>query len=170
VLFLAGHGLTDEKQTYWFLPADATQDQAHGKGLSQDDVRRALKDAQGKVIWFLDTCHAGGVEKRSPVDVNTLINAVTSAENGGIVAFASSTGAESSIESSAWKNGAFTKALIEGVEQGKAMAFGRDAITTSLLDAFLQARVSELTDGRQHPVMQRPLQEPDFTIAQVRKQ
>jgi uncharacterized caspase-like protein len=169
VLFLAGHGLTDEKQTYWFLPADATEDQAHGRGLSQDDVRRALKDAQGKVIWFLDTCHAGGAEKRSPVDVNTLINAVTSAENGGIVAFASSTGAESSIESSAWKNGAFTKALVEGVEQGKATAFGRDAITTSLLDAFLQSRVSELTDGKQHPVMQRPLQEPDFTFAQAPK-
>ena len=165
VLFLAGHGLTDEKQTYWFLPAEATEDQAHGRGLSQDDVRRALKNAPGKVIWFLDTCHAGGAEKHSPVDVNTLINTVTSAENGGIVAFASSTGTESSIESSAWKNGAFTKALVEGVEQGKATAFGRDAITTSLLDAFLQARVSELTDGKQHPVMQRPPEVSDFTLA-----
>ena len=168
VLFLAGHGLTDEKLTYWFLPSDATEDQAHSRGVSQEDVRRALKGVSGKVVWFLDTCHAGGAAKRSPVDVNTLLNTITSAENGGIVAFASSTGTESSIESSAWKNGAFTKALVEGVEQGKA-AFGRDAITTSLLDAYLATRVSELTDGDQHPVMNRPPQEPDFTFALARK-
>ena len=24
IVFLAGHGVTDEKQTYWFLPSDAT--------------------------------------------------------------------------------------------------------------------------------------------------
>jgi WD40 repeat protein len=168
VLFLAGHGLTDEKLAYWFLPADATEDQAHSRGLSQDDVRRALTNVPGKVVWFLDTCHAGGASKRSPVDVNTLLNTITSAENGGIVAFASSTGSEVSIESSAWKNGAFTKALVEGVEQGKA-AFGGDAITTSLLDAYLEKRVKELTDDDQHPVMNRPPQEPDFTLALAKK-
>jgi hypothetical protein len=169
VLFLAGHGLTDDKLTYWFLPSDATEDQAHGKGLSQEDVRRALRSAPGKVVWFLDTCHAGGAQKRSLVDVNILINTVTSAENGGIVAFASSEGNETSLESSAWKNGAFTKALVEGVELGRAAAFGRDAINTSLLDAYLQTRVNELTDGAQHPVMQRPPQVTDFTFALARK-
>jgi hypothetical protein len=169
VLFLAGHGLTDEKLAYWFLPADATEEQAHSRGLSQDDVRRALTNVAGKVVWFLDTCHAGGAAKRSPVDMNVLLNTIASAENGGIVAFASSKGEETSIESSAWKNGAFTKALVEGVEQGRAAAFGGDAITTSMLDAFLQARVSDLTDGEQHPVMNRPPQEADFTFALARK-
>ena len=43
MLFLSGHGLTDEKLMYWFLPSDAAEDKAHGKGLSQDDVRRALR-------------------------------------------------------------------------------------------------------------------------------
>jgi hypothetical protein len=69
--------------------------------------------------------------------MNVLLNTIASGENGGIVAFASSKGEETSIESSAWKNGAFTKALVEGVEQGRAAAFGGDAITTSMLDAFL---------------------------------
>jgi hypothetical protein len=169
VLFLAGHGLTDEKLAYWFLPADATEEQAHSRGLSQDDVRRALTNVPGKVVWFLDTCYAGGAAKRSPVDMNVLLNTIASAENGGIVAFASSKGEETSIESSEWKNGAFTKALVEGVEQGRAAAFGGDAITTSMLDAFLQARVSDLTDGEQHPVMNRPPQEADFTFARARK-
>jgi hypothetical protein len=101
--------------------------------------------------------------------VNVLINTVTSAENGGIVAFASSTGSESSIESSAWKNGAFTKALVEGIEQGKADLANEGTITTSELDFFLAKRVRELTDDHQHPVMGRPPQEPDFTIAQARR-
>jgi hypothetical protein len=168
VLFLSGHGLTDEKLMYWFLPSDATEDQAHGKGLSQDDVSRALRNAPGKVIWFLDTCHAGGAAMRSPVDVNTLVNTVTSPENGGLVTFASSKGNETSVESSVWKNGAFTLALVEGIEKGQAAARGDDAITVSTLDAYLQTRVSKLTDGAQHPNMLRPPQETDFTFAQAR--
>ena len=60
VVFLAGHGLTDEKQTYWFFPSDATgSDDVHAKGVSQDEVRMALQNLAGKVLWFLDTCHAG---------------------------------------------------------------------------------------------------------------
>jgi WD40 repeat protein len=171
VLFLAGHGLTDEKQTYWFLPSDATEDQAHSKGLSQDDVRRALRSAPGKVIWFLDTCHAGGAATRSPVDLNILLTTVAAPENGGIVAFASSKGSETSVESSTWKNGAFTKALVEGIELGKAIASGRDddAITTLSLESYVEFRVTKLTDGEQHPNMLQPLQQSDFTLAQARK-
>jgi hypothetical protein len=168
VLFLSGHGLTDDKLMYWFLPSDATEDKAHGKGLSQDDVRRALRTAPGKVIWFLDTCHAGGAATRSPVDINTLVNTVTSPENGGLVTFASSKGNETSVESSAWKNGAFTMALVEGIEKGQAAARSDDAITISTLDAYLQTRVSKLTDGAQHPNMLRPPQDTDFTFAQAR--
>jgi len=102
--------------------------------------------------------------------VNVLVNSVTAAENGGIVAFASSTGREVSVESSAWQNGAFTKAIVEGIEQGKADLSGEGTITTSELDFFLEKRVRELTDDKQHPVMGRPPEEPDFTIAQAHKQ
>jgi WD40 repeat protein len=168
VLFLAGHGLTDENLTYWYLPSDATEEQAHGKGVSQDDVRRALRSAPGKVVWFLDTCHAGGAAARSAVDVNRLMNTVTSAENGGIVAFASSQGNETSFESSVWKNGAFTKALVDGIEHGEAAVFGQDAIKTSVLEAYLEARVGELTEHAQTPTMQLPPQVTDFIIARVK--
>jgi hypothetical protein len=169
VLFLAGHGLTDDKQNYWFLPSDATEDDAHGKGVSQDEMRKALQSLTGKVLWFLDTCHAGGAARRAPVDVNLLVNNVTAAENGGIVAFASSTGREVSVESSAWGNGAFTKAIIEGIQEGRADLAREGTVTTSELDFFLERRVQQLTEGKQHPVMGRPPEEPDFTIAQVRR-
>lgn len=51
-------------------------------------MRRSLQSLPGKVLWFLDTCHAGSAARRAPVDMNVLTNTVTSAENGGIVAFA----------------------------------------------------------------------------------
>ena len=170
VVFLAGHGLTDEKQTYWFFPSDATgNDDVHAKGISQDEVRQSLTKLAGKVLWFLDTCHAGSAGKRPPVDINVLINTVTSAENGGIVVFASSTGRQLSAESSEWGNGAFTKAIVEGIQLGKADLLGDGFITTSSLDTFVEHRVRVLTEDKQNPVMGRPPDEPDFAIAQVSK-
>jgi WD40 repeat protein len=169
VLFLAGHGLTDEKQTYWFLPSDAGEDEARAKGVSQAEIRETLQGLSGKVLWFLDTCHAGGATRPAPVDVTELVNRVTSAESGGIVAFASSTGREVSVESSTWNNGAFTKAIVEAIDEGKADLLGDGKITTSQLDAFVAHRVGDMTDQKQHPVMGRPPQEPDFEIAQARK-
>ena len=170
VVFLAGHGLPDEKQTYWFFPSDATgSDDVHAKGISQDEVRQSLTKLSGRVLWFLDTCHAGSAGKRPPVDVNVLVNTVTSAENGGIVVFASSTGRQLSAESSEWGNGAFTKAIVEGIQLGKADLLGDGFITTSSLDTFVEHRVRVLTEDRQNPVMGRPPDEPDFAIAQVSK-
>ena len=170
VVFLAGHGLTDEKQTYWFFPSDVTgSDDVHAKGISQDEVRQSLTKLSGRVLWFLDTCHAGSAGKRPPVDINVLINTVTSAENGGIVVFASSTGRQLSAESSEWGNGAFTKAIVEGIQLGKADLLGDGFITTSSLDTFVEHRVRVLTEDRQNPVMGRPPDEPDFAIAQVSK-
>lgn len=122
-----------------------------------------------QVLWFLDTCHAGSAGKRPPVDINVLVNTVTSAENGGIVVFASSTGRQLSAESSEWGNGAFTKAIVEGIQLGKADLLGDGFITTSSLDTFVEHRVRALTEDRQNPVMGRPPDEPDFAIAQVSK-
>jgi caspase domain-containing protein/WD40 domain-containing protein len=168
VLFLAGHGMTDEKQTYWFYTADATDDDVRIKGVSQDELRKSLEGLQGKVLWFLDTCHAGTAGKRPRVDINVLANTVSASENGGIVVFASSTGRQVSLESSTLGNGAFTKAVVEGIERGEAAR--RDGlITTSTLDSYVTTRVGEFTDNQQTPVMQRPPEQPDFAIAAAAK-
>jgi hypothetical protein len=169
VLFLAGHGLTDDKGTYWFLPADANADDVRAKGVSQEELRQSLQGLSGKVLWFLDTCHAGRAAKRPPPDINLLVNKVSAVENGGIVVFASSTGREASVENPSWGNGAFTKAVVEGIERGEADLFKDGFITTQNLGTFVAHRVSSLTGGQQNPVMQRPPEEPDFAIAEVRK-
>jgi len=144
--------------------------------VSQDDIRRTLQGLAGKAMLFLDTCHAGqaladGSTRRgiAGADINAVVNELSAAENG-VIAFASSTGREVSVERPEWQNGAFTKALVEALAEGRADLLRNGTITVSQLDAFVVNRVKELTDGLQHPVMTRPPTVPDFPIAVVRRQ
>jgi hypothetical protein len=172
VVFIAGHGYMDEKQTYWFLPADATPEEARVTGIAQDDLSRTLRGLAGKALLFLDTCHAAGAlsggTRRGTVDINSVVNELASTDNG-VITFASSTGREDSVERSDWQNGAFTKALVEGVRDGRADLLHKGTITLSLLNAYVVDRVKELTGGIQHPVMTMPPTVPDFPIAVVRR-
>ena len=168
VLFLSGHGMTDDKQSYWFYTSDANDDNVRSNGVSQDQFRNLMQGLSGKVLWFLDTCHAGAAARRAPVDINVLVNTVSASENGGIVVFASSTGRQVAVERADLGNGAFTKAVVEGIDLGKAAPYS-DFITTSSLDSYVRFRVDQITHGTQAPVMERPPQEPDFEIAKVRK-
>lgn len=156
------------RHAYWFYTSDSDDNNVEINGVSQDEVRKSLEGLPGKVLWFLDTCHAGAAATRSPVDINVLVNTVSASENGGIVVFASSTGRQPSMESSALGNGAFTKAVVEGIELGNA-SLGNGFVTTSTLDSYVTERVEQFTDNQQTPVMERPPEEPDFTIAEVRK-
>src|SRR5262249_3092220 len=52
VIFVAGHGVKDDQQTYWFLPADASQERLRAKAVAQDDLRRTLRNLAGKAILF----------------------------------------------------------------------------------------------------------------------
>jgi uncharacterized caspase-like protein len=136
--------------------------------VSQDDMRRSLHALAGKALLFLDTCHANqavaSATSRGSADINSVVNDLSSAENG-VVTFASSTGREVSVEREEWANGAFTKALVEAIGQGRADLMHNGAITLSELDAYVVQRVKELTNGVQHPVMTRPNTVPDFPVA-----
>lgn len=166
VLFLAGHGTTDEKGGFWFIPSDATPKTLRTRALSQDDLRRTLQALPGKALMFIDACHAakGAITTatRGTVDINSIINDFSASENG-VVTFASSTGRELSQENQAWGNGAFTKAVVEGLA-GKA-DHGRGSVTLSGLDEYIADRVKELTEGTQHPVMTRPPTVSNFALA-----
>ncbi len=128
------------------------------------DIKNTVSSIAGKVAMFVDTCHSGGVMgKRAITDITGVINELTSAENG-VVVFASSTGRQYSLEDPQWQNGAFTKAVIEGIA-GKADLLGKGKITVNMLDAFIAERVKEITNGKQTPVTTKPNTVPDFPIA-----
>ena len=168
IVFAAGHGTTDAKGKFWFLTYDMDPDDISATAVSREDISDVLFDLPGKKLLFLDACHSGAalnVGARGETDISAAISDFSQTE-GGVVAYAASTGREFSFEREDWGHGAFTKALIEGFS-GKADLLHKGTITTGLLDVFLENRVKELTDGRQHPVMTRPKTVPDFPIATV---
>jgi hypothetical protein len=101
--------------------------------------------------------------RRGAADINAVVNELASAENGAVV-FASSTGRQYSLEDKSWGNGAFTKALVEGIG-GRADYHDKGKITINMLDLYLSERVKELTGGKQTPTTTKPQTIPDFPIA-----
>ncbi|HEY5512441.1 MAG TPA: caspase family protein, partial [Geomonas sp.] len=165
VVFLSGHGITEPNGTYYYLPVNGQPEKLAGTAVVFSEIRNTLMSLPGKAVLFVDTCHAGDVlgGRNAASDVSSMVNELSSAENG-VVVFASSTGGQSSLEDASWGNGAFTKALVEGVT-GKADYTGRGRITVTSLDLWLSDRVAELTEGRQTPTTAKPRTIPDFPLA-----
>lgn len=166
IVFFAGHGINDPNGTYYFLPHDFDSEKLKRTGLPFFEIKQALASLAGKTLFFVDTCHAGnimGIRRAVSRDITAVINELASAENGTVV-FASSSGNQYSLEDDAWGNGAFTKAVVEGLE-GKADYTGKGKITINMLDLYISERVKELTSGKQTPTTTKPHVIPDFPIA-----
>jgi uncharacterized caspase-like protein len=172
VIFFSGHGENDEDLRYHFCAQDYDVDRRTNTGVSTENIRDTLRNMPGKVLFFIDSCHAGNAlgklfaSKGPQVDVTGLVNELSGAENGVIV-FTSSTGRGVSLELKDGENGAFTKALIEGLD-GQADLLHNGKITVSSLETFVDERVKVLTHGRQTPTVTKPESVPDFPFA-VRK-
>jgi uncharacterized caspase-like protein len=171
VVFFAGHGMLDERERFYFLAADSEPQRLRTTGLPREEIQDALDALAGKALLFLDACHAGAVgtaTRRGVVDINTVVQDFNRGERG-VITFAASTGRQISLEEKDWNNGAFTKAVVEGLGTSGAKALAdlrKDGrITASLLDAYVTDRVKALTHGAQSPVMIRPATVPDFTLA-----
>ncbi len=168
MIFLAGHGVNDSGGIYYFLPVNADTTRLRRTGLPYSDIKNTVATLAGKTLLFVDSCHAGDVMgmRRGVADINAFVNELTSAENGAVV-FASSTGRQFALEDPSWGNGAFTKALIEGI-QGGADYRKAGAITVNSLDLYLSDRVKVLTNGQQTPTTTKPHTIQDFPIAITR--
>lgn len=168
-VFLAGHGVNDFKQGYYFMPREADIKRLSDTGVSFRDIRRTLAELPGRNLLFVDTCHAGNVIGSGATGLSqnnsSAINELASPENN-IIVFASSSGDQAAIEKDDWGNGAFTKALLEGL-QGRADFMKRGRISYKQLDAYVSDRVSDLTDGLQTPVTPVLLTVPDFPLVEV---
>jgi uncharacterized caspase-like protein len=166
VVLFAGHGVNDTTGDYYYLPFNADPDRLLRTGVPFYDIRKTVSAIVGKVLFFVDTCHSGNaLGHRSGIgsDLNKVVNELISAENGAIV-FAASTGQQDSLEDAVWNNGAFTKAVVEGLT-GRADYVGRGRITVNMLDLYISERVKDLTHGRQTPTTAKPQTVPDFPVA-----
>jgi uncharacterized caspase-like protein len=165
VVLLSGHGLNDRTgRNYFFMTSTSQTNNLLSTAVSFADIRTFVENLPCKVAFFLDTCHSGSAlgTKGGP-NVTEVLNELSSAENGAVV-FASSTGRQRSLEKDEWRNGAFTKAVVEGLNGGAdVLKDGR--ITLSSLDLWIADRVKALTGGQQAPVMLKPGQAPNYPLA-----
>ncbi|MGO8671213.1 MAG: caspase family protein [Capsulimonadaceae bacterium] len=169
MIFLSGHGDNDPDGKYFFVPVDFDRNHIKKTALPWTDLESTIQDVAGKVIVFDDSCHSGNVlggATRGLPDDNAAVNELSSAENGAVV-FAAATGSEFAEENAAWGtggNGAFTAALIEGLD-GLAAYQQSTNITVNMLDLYIEQRVKDLTGGEQHPTEQKPPTVRDFPVA-----
>jgi WD40 repeat protein len=111
LLFLAGHGVNDEKGRFHFLPQDAIiQGNSYSNTISGDAINSVLESPGNRLI-FIDACHSGNVDNdrmlRQFMDTNAYV-------------FASCKGNELSYEDPLdrrdWKwngHGVFTYSILE---------------------------------------------------------
>jgi WD40 repeat protein len=176
IIYLSGHGIVDAGNRFYFLAGDSDPNRLRATAVAQDDIADVLARLAGKALLFLDACHAGSVlstGQRSPFNNNEVVNDFLHSERGserGVIVFAASTGRQLSIEDPSWGNGAFTKALVEGLGSPGMPALakipGRETITPAMLELYISDRVSVLTGGKQSPVMTSTA--PEFPFAIVR--
>ena len=171
VMFLAGHGMNDNTGKYFFMSHNADPAKLLRTGVPQNDIKDTLNALAGKAVFFVDTCHSGnalgtGRTRSMMSSTDAFANELASAENG-VVVFTASTGRQLSQEDDGWGNGAFTKALVEGLT-GKADFQKTGKITHKGLDYYVTERVKKLTNGTQSPVSITPQGITDFPIAVLR--
>ncbi|KOR33027.1 hypothetical protein TI05_03575 [Achromatium sp. WMS3] len=156
LLFIAGHGVTDSRNTFYFLPHDGNHKRLFTTAIRWTDIQYHLQGLPGKVLLWTDTCHAagiaGGSTKLAARNINTisLVREFADADTGVLI-FASSTGAEKSLEGQHWGHGAFTKALLDGLS-GQADYDHDGIIHRSELETYVKRKVAKITRGRQHPI------------------
>lgn len=167
MLFLSGHGWNDPGGTYYFIPANFAADRVRSTAVPSAEVQKTVQSMAGKIVVFLDTCFSGNVlggrAGEPGADINRVANELVSAENGAVV-FTASSGRQVALERPEWGNGAFTKALMEGLN-GKADMMGKGTITVNALDYYISERVKELTENQQTPTTAKPQTIADFAIA-----
>ncbi|QWR78367.1 caspase family protein [Candidatus Magnetomonas plexicatena] len=170
MILLSGHGDNDTKGLYYYISTDTDPYRLKATAVAFSDITSTLGTLPGKIVLFMDTCHAGnvtGIAKGFSFNLNGIINNLTSAENGVIV-FASSTGKQLSQESSEWQNGAFTKAVVDGIK-GEADTKKTGRVTIGMMYVHITETVTKLTNGEQTPVGSIPITVPNFPIAVVRQ-
>ncbi len=166
VLFIAGHGLNDESGEFYFLPNDATMTDdgsiKRSRAISWREIRSIL-DFPGKKIVLVDACHSEGVsgKKTRSVDTHRFVKEL---QDANAVIFTSSRGNQLSQESKDWGHGAFTYAIIQGLN-GKANLIKDNKISMKELDTYVSETVPLLTKGAQHPITNTPDGYVNFPVA-----
>jgi len=112
MLYIAGRGINNNTGDFFFLPVNADINNKEATCISHAEIKQTISSVTGKLLVFVEASHSGNVLGRTGL-INRAVNELSGTNEP--VIFTSSTGSQVSLEASEWNNGAFTKALIEGL-------------------------------------------------------
>ena len=171
LLFLAGHGTTDERGQFYYMAADSDAGRLRASAVGKDEILRTIRALKGVRIVMLDTCRAGAgsdvaaLAAPSAVDMNKGANEIGD-KSLGVLLYASAQARQVSLEYPEWGNGAFTKAMIEGLS-GKADREKLGYVDSEDLSIYVRRRVEVLTKEKgllQVPVRVKPDAAPEMKL------
>jgi len=169
VIFIAGHGVQDNKQNLYLITHDADMKRPYtGMDISKFRDYLDQRPINQKAIFLMDICHAGtvGPRKRGRVTSEDVIKQLS--DGTGTIVFASSSGAESSLEDESYGggHGAFTYALLEGLKGQADLEAGDEngTVTIQELVNYTARKVIQITDGVQHPNIPSMVNVSDFPL------
>ncbi len=162
IIFIAGHGVNDDKGNYYFLSHDANLDRLRRTSVKWAEIQDTTSNLPSKVILLADTCHSGGITGKRR-DITSAVKSIMNSGSGSIIMTAT-TGSGYSYEQKSWGHGAFTKAILEGLGKAKADYNEDRTISIKEIDLYVTDRVKKLTKGKQKPTTIIPNSVPDFAL------
>ena len=164
IFYFAGHGLTREssmgENLGFFLPVDYRPDSPHATAITMNEVHSWAKDLRARhVLFIFDACFSGiiGGTPRSNRDYNLDFLAA----NPGRHVITAGTKDDYAQEYDSLQHGVLTHYLLRGL-RSDADIYPRDGIVTlKELELYLMERVTNYTEGKQHPKLVQFLNEGD---------
>ena len=186
IIFYSGHGLRGKDNRLYLTTSETDFSQPAASAIPYDSLQYLLaySPARQKLL-LLDACSSGefipGVENPSLPVQNDILERLTAQNKSaaylkaysyfpdlrretGATIISSSRSYQNSAEDVTWKNGAFTKLLIEGVQSLKADLNSDAQITVSEMQQYMLRELPRLTQDIQNPTFRRENLVVDFRL------
>lgn len=160
ILFLSSHGFLYDSKEFRIQGDDYDSGKPKSTSVSYKvDILDILDRIPCKKLIFIDACHSGAAGARGSNSLNFEIEKLNKIRNG-LAVIASSRGNEKSYEDEKWENGAFTEAILLGLQDGKAdlETGNKDGIISLLelsryINKTVPKMVGEVKSQAQHPIL-----------------
>jgi uncharacterized caspase-like protein len=175
IVFYSGHGMKAPGGNFCLLPFDGDPQQIAAEGIDEERILACCRAIRGRLVVMLDACHAGAFGDRRSRSAEGVMEGVTDnlirrlqTPEYGVVVLASSASGELAWEDAEAGHGAFTAALLSGLE-GNADLNRDGAVHLRELAGYVHQRVAETTGRKQSPVSYWPAGVRSFELARSKE-